>query len=280
MTTAEGTILLVGAGRMGSALLKGWLAQGIAPSRLFVQEPSLASDVAKVITEAGIAAGDPPALNEPPAVMLIAVKPQIMDSVLTNVAALAGPETVILSIAAGRTIASIAKHFAPETPIVRAMPNTPAAIGRGISVLCANEAVTQPQAEVCEELLKAAGETVWIGDEAQMDAVTAVSGSGPAYVFLLAECLAEAGKTAGLPPELAEQLARATVSGAGELMHLSSDPPSDLRRAVTSPQGTTAAALDVLMGEGDVASSREGALGELLHRAVEAAARRSRELAG
>lgn len=277
MTASEGTILLVGAGRMGSALLKGWLTQGIAPSRLFVQEPSLAPDIANMIAEAGVAVGDPPVLNEPPAVILIAVKPQAMDAVLPKVAALAGPETVILSIAAGRTIASITKHFTSETPIVRAMPNTPAAIGRGVSVLCANEAVTQPQAEICEELLKAAGETVWLDDENLMDAVTAVSGSGPAYVFLLAECLAEAGKAAGLPADLADQLARITVSGAGELMHLSSDTSADLRRAVTSPQGTTAAALDVLMGKGE---AHEGPFGTLLHRAVDAAARRSRELAG
>ena len=228
-TSAEGPILLIGAGRMGGALFKGWLAQGIAPNHLFLQEPSVTSDIANLAAKGGIVVGNPPALPAPPTVMLLAVKPQIMDDVLASAASLAGPDTVVLSIAAGRTISSLAKHFPPKMAIVRAMPNTPAAIGRGITALCANAAVKPEQAEICEALLKAAGETVWLEDESQMDAVTAVSGSGPAYVFLLAECLAEAGKAVGLPPELAEQLARATVSGAGELIRLSDETPADLR---------------------------------------------------
>jgi pyrroline-5-carboxylate reductase len=275
--SADGPILLVGAGRMGGALLRGWLAQGIAPSRIFVQEPSAPPDVAGVIAEAGIATGLPPVLPSAPAVMLLAIKPQVMDGVLPEVARLAGPDTVVLSIMAGRTIGGIALHFPAGIAIVRAMPNTPAAIGRGITVLCANAAVTQPQAGACEQLLAAAGETVWEDDEALMDAVTAVSGSGPAYVFLLAECLAEAARASGLPPALAERLARVTVAGAGELLHRSDLDPAELRRNVTSPGGTTAAALGVLMG--DAAPGQPGPLAGLMCRAVEAATKRSRELA-
>lgn len=274
---AGGPILLVGAGRMGSALLKGWLAQGIAARRIFVEEPSPAVELVELAKSSGVTLGLP---MHAPAVLLVAVKPQMMDEVLADYASMVKAETVVLSIAAGRTIASIAKHFAPDTAIVRAMPNTPAAIGRGITALYANPAVTQPQAEECETLLRAGGDTVWVDDEAHMDAVTAVSGSGPAYVFLLAECLTDAAKAAGLPAELATKLARATVAGAGELLHRSTEEAAELRRAVTSPGGTTAAALAVLMGAGAEASSATGPLGELMRNAVEAAAGRSRELAG
>lgn len=268
-------ILLVGAGRMGGALLKGWLAQGVAADRVTVREPSPAPEVAALLRTAGVGASAKEAAT--PAVIVLAVKPQIMDEVAASIAPLAGPETVILSIAAGRTVASLAKHFSAGAAIVRAMPNTPAAIGRGISALYANASVTAEQAELCETLMKAAGETVWIDGEALMDAVTAVSGSGPAYVFLLAECLAEAGETAGLSPDLAAKLARQTIAGAGELLHQSDLSPAKLRENVTSPGGTTAAALRVLMGE-------EGAgdhpLRDLFRNAVAAAARRSHELAG
>jgi pyrroline-5-carboxylate reductase len=277
MTEADaGPILLVGAGRMGSALLKGWLAQGIAASRVIVREPSPSAEVAELLRTAGIASVSAES-GAPPAVMVLAVKPQLMDEVAASVASLAGPDTVILSIAAGRTVAGLAKHFPPNAAIVRAMPNTPAAIGRGISALYANDAVTPAQAELCETLMKAAGETVWLDDEALMDAVTAVSGSGPAYVFLLAECLAEAGEAAGLPPELAAKLTRETVAGAGELMHRAELPPSQLRANVTSPGGTTEAALKVLMGE---VGTDDHPMRDLLRAAVAAAARRSRELAG
>lgn len=271
-----GPILLVGAGRMGSALLKGWLAQGIAPDRIFVQEPSLADDTLALIRDAGI--GTPPALPAALAVVVLAVKPQAMDDVLPPLGALTGPDALVISIAAGTTVASIARHFAPDTAIVRAMPNTPAAINRGITALYANGFVRPEQREACAALLGAVGETVWIEGEAQMDAVTALSGSGPAYVFLLAECMAKAGEAAGLAPDLAAKLARATVSGAGELLCRSDLDPAELRRNVTSPGGTTAAALSVLMGDGQ--SGDSGPLEELLRKAVEAAARRSRELAG
>lgn len=272
-----GSIFLVGAGRMGGALLKGWLAQGVEPGRIFVQEPSLPDDIAASIASRGIVTGTPPVLPEPPAVMVLAVKPQVMDEALAGISACAGPRTAILSIAAGCRIADLAKHFPEGTAIVRAMPNTPAAVGRGISALYANAAATPEQARLCETLMAAVGETVWLDDEGSMDAVTAVSGSGPAYVFLLTECLADAGMAAGLSAELAAKLARATVSGAGELLRQTNLDPAELRRNVTSPGGTTAAALRVLMGE---ESERKGPLAELLRRAVEAASRRSRELAG
>lgn len=275
--SGAGPILLVGAGRMGGALLKGWLARGIAPERIFIQEPSPPPDVAELIKSSGIAEGTPPAMPSAPAIIVLAVKPQVMDSVLPGIAPLAGADTVVLSIAAGRTVASIASHFPVGTPIVRAMPNTPAAIGRGISALYDNYAVKPEQKVLCEDLLAAAGETVWVQGEAFMDAVTAVSGSGPAYVFLLAECLTEAGVAAGLPPELAAQLARATVSGAGELLRQSDLDPAELRRNVTSPAGTTAAALRVLMGEEGAGDG--GPMADLLREAVAAATRRSRELA-
>jgi pyrroline-5-carboxylate reductase len=270
-----GPVLLVGAGRMGGALLKGWLAGGHEPGRIFVQEPSLPPDMAEIIARAGIATGSPPVMDAPPGVILLAVKPQAMDAVLPGIAPLAGPKTVVLSIAAGRSIASMARYFGGDTAIVRAMPNTPAAIGRGISALCANAHVTPDQRAACEALLKAGGETVWVAEEGLIDAVTAVSGSGPAYVFLLAECLAEAGKAAGLDADLAMTLARATVSGAGELLRRSPEEAAELRRNVTSPGGTTEAALRVLMGEGGAPAPLE----ELMTRAVAAALRRARELA-
>jgi pyrroline-5-carboxylate reductase len=273
-----GPILLVGAGRMGGALLQGWLAQGIAPDRIFVQEPSPADDVAALIRDAGIGTGTPPVLPGAPAVMLLAVKPQAMDDVLPPLGRLAGPDTLVISIAAGTTVASIARHFASGAAIVRAMPNTPAAIGRGITALYANSFVSHEQRDACAALLGAVGETVWIEGEAQMDAVTALSGSGPAYVFLLAECMAKAGEAAGLAPDLAARLARVTVAGAGELLHRSDLDPAELRRNVTSPGGTTAAALGVLMD--DAQSGAAGPLDELLRAAVEAAARRSGELSG
>ena len=273
-----GPILLVGAGRMGSALLKGWLAQGIEPDRIFVQEPSPGSEIAALIRDAGIGTGTPPTLPSAPAVVVLAVKPQAMDDVLPSLVALIGRDTLMMSIAAGTTIANIARHFAADTAIVRAMPNTPAAIGRGITALYANALVRPEQREACAALLGAVGDTVWLTDETQMDAVTALSGSGPAYVFLLAECMAKGGEAAGLAPDLAAKLARATVSGAGELLRLSDLDPAELRRNVTSPGGTTAAALRVLMGEAD--ASDTGPLEAIFREAVKAAALRSRELAG
>ncbi len=266
-----GPLLLIGAGKMGGALLEGWLDQDIDPDLVHIQDPALPSEISDLLTKYGIRQSATATLSEPPAVLVLAVKPQIMDEVLLPLKPLVGRETVVLSIAAGRTIESLARHLGSDKAIVRAMPNTPAAIGRGISVACANKVVTADQRAISRALLEAVGEVAWVEEEAQLDPVTAVSGSGPAYVFLLTECLAEAGIEAGLDEALAWQLARATVAGAGALMYQSSLAPGELRQNVTSPGGTTAAALEVLMAD-------DSGLKALMARAVAAATRRSKEL--
>lgn len=268
--TLPGPLLLVGAGKMGGALLEGWLERGLDPSLVFIQDPQPPDEVVRLSADKSIVTGEAPDLDAEPAVVLLAVKPQIMDAVLPALKGRIGSGTVCLSIAAGKTLAGMEAHLGLGTAIVRAMPNTPAAIGRGISALYPNANVTDVQRDHCAALLEAAGEVVWLDDEALLDPVTAVSGSGPAYVFLLAECLAEAGEAAGLEPQMAMQLAKATISGAGELMRQSDLPPATLRENVTSPNGTTAAALEVLMSE-------EG-LKDLMTRAVARAAARSQEL--
>lgn len=267
-----GPLLLVGAGNMGGALLKGWIARGLDAKLVSVQDPMPPPPMQALLAGYGITChATPPKLAAVPQVMLLAVKPQIMDQVVPAVAGLAGTGTVVLSVAAGRTIASLARHFPAGTAIVRSIPNTPASVGRGITVAIANGAVTPAQHTLCHELLGAVGEVAWVTEEPLIDAATAVSGSGPAYVFLLAECLAEAGRAAGLPVALATQLARATVAGAGELLHQSELPAATLRQNVTSPKGTTAAALDVLMAP--------KGLQALMTKAVAAAKQRARELA-
>lgn len=273
MTAVSGPILLVGCGKMGGALLAGWLDHGVASALITVVEPAAEAAAAARERHGVRAVLDAAELDHrfSPGVVVVAVKPQVMDAVVPAYRHLVAPGTVFLSIAAGKSIGSFTRHLGGEAAIVRAMPNIPAAVGRGITVLCANPRVTADQRDACGSLLAAVGEVVWIDDEALIDAVTAVSGSGPAYVFFLIECLAQAGADAGLPPELATQLARATVCGAGELAVQSSEPASALRHSVTSPGGTTEAALDVLMAD-------EG-LPPLMRRAVAAAAKRSRELA-
>jgi len=273
MTIAiEGTLLLAGAGNMGGALLAGWLERGLEPARILVQDPEPPPRSRELMARHGIACQAAVAsLPRPPAIIVVAVKPQVMDEVFPPLARLAGEGTAVLSIAAGRTIAGFERHLAPGTAVIRAMPNTPAAIGRGITVAVGNAALAPAQRSACDALLRAVGEVAWVDDEGLIDAVTAVSGSGPAYVFYLAECLAEAGVKAGLSPPLAEKLARWTVAGAGELLHRSDLSAAVLRQNVTSPGGTTFAALQVLMGE--------AGLGRLMAEAVAAAARRSRELA-
>ncbi len=267
-------LLLAGCGKMGGALLSGWLKQGMRPADVLVIEPDAAAaaevsaSLVRVVADAVLL----PA-GFAPEVVVLAVKPQVMDRALASLAAVARRQGVLfLSIAAGRTIGSLAKHLGADTPIVRAMPNTPAAIGRGMQVACASSRVDAAMRGRAEALLAAVGEVAWIEDEALMDAVTAVSGSGPAYVFLLIETLAQAGVAAGLPEALSRRLARATVAGAGELARRTDTDPSELRRNVTSPGGTTEAALKVLM-------AADG-LEPLLRRAVAAATERSRELAG
>ncbi len=270
--TLDGVLVLAGAGKMGGALLSGWLARGLDPSKVIVQDPLPPPEVRALLEAHGIAARGAldPSLAHPPAVLLVAVKPQMMDAVFPPLAKLAGPRTLVLSIAAGRKIAGFEQHLAPSVAVVRAMPNTPAAIGRGMTVCVANPHVTDAQRALSDQLLGAVGKVAWVEDEALMDAVTAVSGSGPAYVFLLAECLAEAGVAAGLAEPLANEVARTTVSGAGELLRQSDLEAAMLRQNVTSPGGTTAAALGVLMGA--------DGLRELMTKAVAAAAKRSREL--
>ncbi|MCH7543675.1 MAG: pyrroline-5-carboxylate reductase [Proteobacteria bacterium] len=268
-----GPLLLVGCGKMGGALLGGWLDRGMTPGDITVIEPGdgLAAGIA---ARHGVTVHTAPgdlARGFSPAVVLFAVKPQTVDQVAPAYRAFAGAGTVFLTIAAGKTVAGFERHLGETAAVVRAMPNTPAAVRRGIAVAFANANVGDDQRAQCQALLEAVGEVAWVDDERLLDPVTAVSGSGPAYVFLLIECLAEAGIAAGLPEDLSSRLARATVAGAGELARLSEEPAGALRQNVTSPGGTTAAALEVLMGP--------DGLKPLMVRAVEAATRRSRELA-
>jgi len=264
------SLLLVGAGRMGGALLKGWLDLGLAPERLFLLEPQPSPEIAALADARRIAFAVP---AQAPDVVVLAVKPQIFEDAAILLRAAVSPQTLILSIMAGKTIANIAARLPQARSLIRAMPNLPASIGCGISGAFANSAVSETQRCVADRLLSGVGKVEWLDDEGLIDAVTAVSGSGPAYVFLLAECLAEAGVAAGLPAATAARLARATVEGAGALLAQSAAlSAAALREAVTSPGGTTAAALAVLMGP-------QG-LGPLLETAVEAAKRRAGELSG
>jgi pyrroline-5-carboxylate reductase len=268
LKTLQGTIVLAGAGKMGGAMLSGWLAGGLDPTRVVVIEPTPSDDIRALVAK-GIRLNPPARDAGGAATLVVALKPQMFGEAGAMLKPLAGPTTLVVSIMAGTPIASIAEVCGGM--VVRAMPNTPAAIGRGITVAVAANNVSDAQRAVADALLRATGSVEWIDDEKLMDAVTAVSGSGPAYVFLLAEELARAGVEAGLPPELATKLARETVAGSGELLHRSEAPSATLRQNVTSPGGTTAAALDVLMGPNGMQS--------LLIRAVAAATRRSKELA-
>ena len=260
---AQGLVLL-GCGKMGSAMLAGWLERGMPAERVWVIDPMpslwLRGTGVNINTD----------LPDGPAVVLVAVKPQMMGEALPQIAAFGGAETVFVSVAAGTPLAAFETAFGAGTPIVRAMPNTPAAIGQGITAICAN-AAGQGALDEAADLLSAIGEVVRLDSEAQMDAVTGVSGSGPAYVFHMIETLAAGGVAQGLSPELAMQLAKATVAGAGALAMQSDEDPTQLRINVTSPNGTTQAALEVLMDEAQ-------GFPALLPRAVRAAAERSKEL--
>ncbi len=256
---------------MGGALLAGWLEQGIDPSDAVVVDPHYDAEAGPAGVRAFRSPSDLPA-GFAPDVVLLAVKPQAMPQVLPDYRRFAG-QAVFLSIAAGRTIASLEPLLGPDAAIVRAMPNTPAAVRRGATGLFSNRNVSENQRQTCDQLVAAVGHAVWVERESLLDAVTAVSGSGPAYVFLLVEALAAAGENLGLPPDLAATLARATVTGSGELLRQSPLPAATLRENVTSPNGTTYAALQVLMNDTD-------GLADLMRRATEAAARRAEELAG
>lgn len=266
----SGLLVLVGAGKMGSALLEGWLRFGLDPKRVAVLEPQPTPHIAS-LTKAGVRLNPAARTLADAAAIVVAVKPQIAAEALPPLAPMVGAATVVVSIMAGRTLDFIAGALNKPCAVVRAMPNTPAAIGRGITVAVAR-GTNAAQRSLADRLLAATGSVEWTEAEALMDAVTAVSGSGPAYVFLLAEALTAAGIDGGLPAALAAKLARETVTGSGELLHRSELDAATLRQNVTSPGGTTAAALDVLMG-------RDG-LTALMTKAVAAATKRSRELAG
>ena len=263
---ARGLVLL-GCGKMGSALLEGWLKNGIQPDAVHVIDP-FPSDWLKAT---GVAINIQ--LPASPAVLLVAVKPQMMDEALPSAASFGGGRTLVVSVAAGTPMARYEDAFGPGTPVVRTMPNTPAAIGQGISALIGNAAASADHLDLADGLMGAVGQTVRLDSEDQMDAVTAVSGSGPAYVFHLVECLAQAARAQGLNAALAMKLAKATVAGAGALAASAAETPSQLRINVTSPKGTTEAALKVLLDD-------ETGLSPLMDRAVGAAVDRSRELAG
>jgi len=264
----KNTIVLAGAGKMGGAMLTGWLARGLDPKRVVVIEPYPSGEISALAAK-GIRLNPPAQDVGAAATLVMAVKPQMFREAGPALKPFVGSSTLVVSIMAGTTIAALQEVCGGS--VVRAMPNTPAAIGRGITVAVAANNVSAAQREVADALLRATGSVEWGDDENLMDAVTAVSGSGPAYIFLLAEELARAGVEAGLPPELATKLARETVAGSGELLHRSEDSSATLRKNVTSPGGTTQAALEVLMGD--------GGLQQLMIRAVAAATKRSKELA-
>lgn len=264
----ERGLVMLGCGKMGSAMLQGWLNQGLPAASVWVIDPMPSDWVLGLVADGLHLNAD---LPDAPAIALIAVKPQMMGQALPSLQKMGGGKTLFISVAAGTLISAFEAALGASTPIVRAMPNTPAAVSRGITALFGNEYADAAQIDLAEALLQAVGQTVRLEDEAQMDAVTGVSGSGPAYVFHLIEALAAAGEAQGLPADLAMKLAKATVGGAGQLAEMADEDPAQLRINVTSPKGTTAAALEVLMDE-------QTGFTPLLKRAVKASADRSREL--
>lgn len=263
-------VVLVGAGNMGGAMMRGWMASGIGANTIAAIDPSPSPAMAVMMTDNGIRRYSEAPEGVTASAVFIAIKPQMMGTVLPTLRPILGKNTVCISIAAGTPIATLARHLG-DGAIVRAMPNTPAMIGRGITAAVPNALVSQQQLEYANRLLSVTGPVEWVETEDQIDAVTALSGSGPAYVFYLAECMAEAGRKVGLDADLAMRLARATVSGAGELMHHSEDDASTLRKNVTSPGGTTAAALEVMM--------KNGVMQGIFDEAIAAAKKRAHELA-
>ncbi|OHV85051.1 pyrroline-5-carboxylate reductase [Rhizobium sp. LCM 4573] len=254
---------------MGGAMLSGWLRNGVPGSSVTVIDPSPSEAMRKTITEAGARHLTAASEGRAADILFLAVKPQVMEAVLPPLKSVVGENTVVVSVAAGKTLAFLEGHLG-EAAMVRAMPNTPAMVGRGVTGAYANPKVSDSQREQVQALLRVSGPVEWVASESDIDAVTAVSGSGPAYVFYLVECMAEAGRKLGLPADLAMRLARETVSGAGELLHQSPEDASKLRQNVTSPGGTTAAALAVLMAE--------DGMQPLFDEAIAAARKRAQEL--
>jgi pyrroline-5-carboxylate reductase len=267
----SGPIALVGAGNMGGAMLGGWIKSGVSGGNVLVIDPGPPPGMAKLMADNGVVHATIAPQGVKAGVVFLAVKPQVMDAALPPLKGLVGPDTVVVSVAAGKTLGFIERHLG-EAAIVRAMPNTPAMIGRGVTGAFANARVTEKQRALVHDLLKVSGPVEWVATEADIDTVTAVSGSGPAYVFYLVECMAEAGRKLGLEADLAMRLARETVAGAGELLHQSPDDAARLRQNVTSPGGTTAAALAILMAD--------DGMQPLFDRAIAAARQRAEELAG
>ena len=268
----NGKLVLIGAGKMGTAMLQGWLEAGVKPGQVVIFDPAPPPETQALIRGKAIVHNPAPDSVSGIEVMLLAIKPQMVDEVLPGMAVLAKEKPLVVSVVAGKTISSLRGHLGQGTPVIRTIPNTPSAVGRGITAMAPGNDVSPAQVELATALLSSIGEVVTVDDEGLIDAATAISGSGPAYVFYMAECLTEAGKALGLPADVAERLARATVSGAGELMHITGTDAATLRQNVTSPKGTTYAALQVLMaGDG---------LEALMRKATEAAEKRSRELAG
>lgn len=267
----SGPIVLVGAGNMGGAMLGGWLKSGVRGGDVLVIDPGPSPTMAKLIADNGVRHATSAPEGVKAGVVFLAVKPQVMEAVLPPLKGVVGPDTVIVSVAAGKTLGCIERHLG-EVAIIRAMPNTPALIGRGVTGAFPNARVTEAQRALVHDLLKVSGPVEWVAAESDIDAVTALSGSGPAYVFYLVECMAEAGRKLGLEADLAMRLARETVAGAGELLHQSPDDAARLRQNVTSPGGTTAAALAVLMAD--------DGMQPLFDKAVAAARMRAEELAG
>lgn len=265
------SIVLAGAGKMGSALLDGWLKAGLDPVNVTILDPHPSAEIERLAAELGIALNTDTADIPPPDVLVLATKPQSLAEAAPTLARMVAPHTLVLSILAGKTLDGLARSFPSVRGIVRAMPNLPASIGRGITGVAASAGVSDAQRATATTLLAGSGAIEWLDDEALIDALTGLSGSGPAYVFYLVEALADAGVAVGLPADLAARLARATVTGAGALLDASPLPAASLREAVTSKGGTTAAALDVLSGENGI--------GPIVTRAVAAAKHRAQELA-
>ena len=271
MTEWPQSLVLAGAGKMGGAMLRGWLAGGLPKAGVTLIEPHPSPDLLALVAEHGLKLN--PETIAAPEALILAVKPQMLDSAAPRLAEVAGVQTLVVSVIAGKTIANLEARLPRATAIVRVMPNTPAAVGRGAAAGAASSAVSAIQRAWTERLMRTVGIFEWLADETLIDAVTALSGSGPAYAFALVEAMAKAGEALGLPYDLAMRLARATVEGAGELMHQEpGTTAAQLRVNVTSPHGTTAAALAVLQAP--------DGLDPLMGRAIAAAHRRAGELAG